>query len=211
MNQQALIAQFEEKARAVSAEVKVVDSMAAAFDYAVSICRDKQACEILASGCEYPLSAPAENLCGLKEWQKLMAAPGLGGAALKDLIPFCRDNDIGLVDRGLHEHLGGIDVGLTRADFGIAETGSIVVDCAGEDLRLATMISEIHIAILRADDIYPDAGAIEEKLIERFSNRPNYTAFITGPSRTADIERVLTLGVHGPLELHVVILDETGR
>ncbi|MGM0454453.1 MAG: lactate utilization protein [Thermodesulfobacteriota bacterium] len=208
MNLQARIEAFEENARRVSTEVKVADTITAAFEYAVSVCRDKQACQVLAAGCEFSLSEPAEELCGLKQWQKLMAAPEIDSAGLEALRPLCRDEGIGLVDRGLHEHLGGIDVGLTRADFGIAGTGSIVIDCAGENLRLATMISEIHVAILRAADICAEANEIESALKAQFFRSPNYTAFITGPSRTADIERVLTLGVHGPLELHVVIVND---
>ena len=207
MNQKDLIAKFEEKARAVSTEVKHVGSMAEAFDYAVTVCRDKEACQILAAGCEFFLSGPAEELCGLKQWQKLIAAPEMEKTDLETLVPLCRDAGIGLIDKGLHEHLGGIDVGLTRADFGIAETGTIGLDCPGEDLRLASMISEVHIAVLRAEDICAEAFDMASHLADRFAQGPNYTAFITGPSRTADIERVLTLGVHGPLELHVVILD----
>lgn len=211
MNQQDLIEKFEEKARAVSTEVKHVGSMAEAFEYAVTVCRDKEACQVLAAGCELPLSEPAEELCGLKQWQKLIAVPEMGKTDLEILMPLCRDAGIGLIDKGLHAHLGGMDVGLTRADFGIAETGTIGLNCPGEDLRLATMISEIHIAVLRAEDIRAEAFDMESHLADRFARGPDYTAFITGPSRTADIERVLTLGVHGPLELHVVIIKGNKR
>ena len=209
MSQHALIDTFTEKARAVSTEVQVVDTIEAAYAYAVTICRDKAACQILSSGCEFPLSDPAEELCGLKQWQRLMAAPGLDDDAITALTPLCREAGIGLIDRGLHAYTGGIDVGLTLADAGIADTGNLVLNCTSEDLRLATMISEVHIAILRAADIYSDTDAAAPLLSESLSARPGYTAFITGPSRTADIERVLSLGVHGPLALHVLILHET--
>ncbi len=208
MSQHALIENFTEKARAVSTEVQLVDTIEAAYDYAVTICRDKAACQILSSGCEFPLSDPAEELCGLKQWERLMAAPDLGEDAISALTPLCREAGIGLIDRGMHAYTGGIDVGLTKADAGIADTGTIVLNCTSEDLRLATMISEVHIAILRAGDIYPDTDALASLLSESLAARPGYTAFITGPSRTADIERVLTLGVHGPLALHVLILKE---
>ena len=208
MSQHALIEKFTEKARAVSTEVQVVDTIEAAYAYAVTICRDKAACQILSSGCEFPLSDPAEELCGLKQWQRLMAAPCLDDDAVTALTPLCREAGIGLIDRGLHAYTGGIDVGLTLADAGIADTGILILNCTSEDLRLATMISEMHIAILRAADIYADTDSLAPLLAESLAVRPGYTAFITGPSRTADIERVLSLGVHGPLALHVLILKE---
>lgn len=206
-----LVEQFSEKARTAAAVVRTVESAAEALEYAVSVCRDKEACRVLASGCEHPLSEPAAEICGLKQWEKLMAAPELEQNDLETLTDMCRQAGIGLIQKGVAEYAGGIDVGLTGADAGIAETGSIVLRCPGEDLRLATMISEIHIAVIRAGDIYPEAYAAEDILAGFFSDSPDYTAFITGPSRTADIERVLSLGVHGPLELHVLILMEADK
>jgi len=208
MVNQTLTDTFTEKARAVSAEVHPVASMEAALDHVVRTCVDKEACQTLSPGCEFQLSNPARDLCELKTWQKLIAAPGLNGAALEALTGRCREADIGLIDRGLHAYTGGIDVGFTLADAGIAETGSIVLNCANEDLRLATMVSEVHIALLRANNIYAQAYDLEAMLAESFSRTPGFTAFITGASRTADIERVLSLGVHGPLALHVLILDQ---
>lgn len=206
MNPSSLVEIFSENAKNFGAEVQTVDSLQQAFEYTVSVCAKKEACQILASGCEFPLSDPAEELCGLKSWNKLVAAPGFDSLELEKLAGECSPKGIGLVEKGLHSHLGGIDIGLTRADFAIAETGTLVVNCPGEDLRLATMISEIHIAILHIEQIYATALDVEDYLHRFFSKKPDYTAFITGPSRTADIERVLTLGVHGPLEVHVLIL-----
>jgi L-lactate dehydrogenase complex protein LldG len=70
------------------------------------------------------------------------------------------------------------------------------------------MLSEVHVAVLPKSKIVPDAFALQETLTERFSQPPCYFAFITGASRTADIERVLTIGVHGPQELHLLLLEE---
>lgn len=207
MVNQALIDTFAEKARAVSAQIHPVTSMEEALDHVVQACVRKEACQVLSPGCEFPVSDPARELCELKTWEKLIAAPGLNGTVLESLAGRCREAGIGLIDRGLHAYTGGIDVGFTFADAGIAETGSLVLNCASEDLRLATMVSEVHIALLRAGDIYAQAYDLEAMLADSFSRAPGFTAFITGPSRTADIERVLSLGVHGPLALHVLILD----
>jgi L-lactate dehydrogenase complex protein LldG len=104
--------------------------------------------------------------------------------------------------------LGGIDLGLTRAEAGIAATGTLVQHCPGEDERLAGMISEVHIALLPMSAIVAESRALASGLEERMASGSDSTAFITGPSRTADIERVLTLGVHGPLQVHALLLRD---
>ena len=102
----------------------------------------------------------------------------------------------------------GHHTSITPADFGAAATGSLVLDSTSEDMRIATMLCEAHVAVLERDRIRPDLESFEPELSGLMADAPNYTAFITGASRTADIERVLTIGVHGPAELHVVILEE---
>lgn len=198
---------FVEKAESVSARVAQMPDRAAALAYAVDLCEQKEACQLLFSGCEAPLSPKAEDLCELKQ-QKLMAAPGLSEPDWNQLQSLCTDRGIALVDDSLRNHLTGIDIAVTLADYGIADTGTLVLDSSSEELRLATMISEIHVALLPTSKIRETAFALEGELSAWMQKQPNYTAFITGASRTADIERVLALGVHGPLELHILLLEE---
>jgi L-lactate dehydrogenase complex protein LldG len=201
-----MAALFRRKAEWVSAIVREVESPLQALEYTVDLCERKEACQLLVSGCDAPLSPDAEDLCDRKQ-QKVIAAPALDSGLADDLQQLCDRRGIHLVTEGLRRHLAGIDIGLTFVDYGIADTGTLVLDSSNEDLRLATMISEVHIGVLPTSHLRPDAFALEEELRQNMRSAPNYTAFITGASRTADIERVLALGVHGPLELHILLLE----
>jgi len=96
-------------------------------------------------------------------------------------------------------------VGISQLDWAISGTGTLVQDAAAVEKRLVSTLPAIHVAVLGTERILADMGSVLEKL------RPeqiNYISFITGPSRTADIERVLTIGVHGPERLIIVVVDE---
>lgn len=202
-----LCSRFREKAEAVSAIIKPISSFEEAVDYTVDLCGRKEACRIALSGCEEPLSPPADALCRLKQ-EKILAAPALEEKRYEKLERACAGNGFTCLRSGLRAHLSGIDIGFTVADLAIAETGTIVIDCPGEELRLATMLCEYHVCLVERSRIVEDAFAAEARLLEYMSRTPGYTAFITGASRTADIERVLALGVHGPLELHLLLLED---
>ncbi|HEX3031241.1 MAG TPA: lactate utilization protein [Bacillota bacterium] len=98
------------------------------------------------------------------------------------------------------------DVGISEVDFGISETGTLGLDSTDITKRLVSSLPLVHIALVR-----------EERLIRTFAEsialvNPSGGAgsftFVTGPSRTSDIERVLTIGVHGPEELHIIVVNE---
>ncbi|MFZ0613323.1 MAG: lactate utilization protein [Desulfobacterales bacterium] len=202
-----LYARFKQKAEMVSAIVTDVETTREALEYCVDLCTRKQACQLLMSGCDDFLSPDAEALCDLKQ-EKIIAAPALAPQQAELLAGMCATRGLRLVTGGLHDHLAGIDIGLTFIDYGIAETGTLVLDSRSEDVRLATMVSEIHIGILPKSKIRSRAEDLEGELREILQKAPGYLAFITGASRTADIERVLALGVHGPLELHILLLED---
>ena len=96
------------------------------------------------------------------------------------------------------------DVGITTAQAAIAETGTLVLDSARERHRLVSLVPPVHIAIVDASKIYPTLGETLSMLRNDKELSPAVT-FITGPSRTADIELTLTIGVHGPQELYAII------
>lgn len=180
MEQPECVELMKQRAAAVQTVVSEVGSMKEALDYAVDLT--------------------------LKQGGSSVAAPGLGRDSAA-LASRCKKKGLECLKENLRDHVGKISTGLTVADWGIAETATLVVDSASEDLRIATMLSETHVAVLPKSRIVPDAAALEPELV-RMMKAPGYLAFISGASRTADIERVLTIGVHGPRELHVLILEE---
>ncbi len=98
----------------------------------------------------------------------------------------------------------GFDVGITSAQAAIAETGTLVLDSARERHRLVSLVPPVHIAIVNASTICATLSETLSMLRSGGELSPAVT-FITGPSRTADIELTLTIGVHGPQELYVII------
>jgi L-lactate dehydrogenase complex protein LldG len=99
------------------------------------------------------------------------------------------------------------DLGITSAQAAIAETGTLVLDTADERHRLVSLVPKVHIAIIDAVRICETLGEALTLLRKERELSRNVT-FITGPSRTADIELTLTIGVHGPQELYVIVNNE---
>ena len=99
-----------------------------------------------------------------------------------------------------HE-LAQCDIGITEADYLLPETGTIVLHSSAEMPRAVSLLPRIHLAIVRPEMLRPDMHQVFAE-----AKDSNYLVFVTGPSRTADIELTTTLGVHGPKELFVWIL-----
>ncbi len=172
---------MEEKARAVQTVVSEISSFAEAVDYTIGLTRNQK--------------------------QKTVASPGLGDEELRCLRSRCSEAGITLLESPLAANKTNIHTALTFAQWGIADTGTLVLPSDSEDIRIATMLAEIHVAVLPESRIVPDSVAITSNLNDiLMEESPSYTAFITGASRTADIERVLAIGVHGPQELHLLIV-----
>jgi len=106
------------------------------------------------------------------------------------------------------EQYRNIKTCISFACAGIAETGSLFLELTDPRERGATALPSAHMVFLRASSIVPDLQALSVNLATILSSRSHsYLSLIPGPSRTADIERVLTIGVHGPKELHILILE----
>jgi L-lactate dehydrogenase complex protein LldG len=99
------------------------------------------------------------------------------------------------------------DAGITSAQWAIAETGTLVLESKKERHRLASLVPPLHIAIIEAGQIRQTMAEVL-KSIKQENSLSRTVTFITGPSRTSDIELTLAIGVHGPAELHVVVIDQ---
>jgi len=99
-----------------------------------------------------------------------------------------------------------VDVAITGADWGIAETGSLVLWPDADEPRLMSLAPPVHIALLRAETLYQNFAELIEA--EHWANgMPTNALLISGPSKTADIEQTLAYGIHGPKELITLILE----
>jgi L-lactate dehydrogenase complex protein LldG len=106
-----------------------------------------------------------------------------------------------------HRVTAGGAVGIVRGALGIAETGSVMLVEERSEDRAVSMLSPVVIQVLDRDEVYPTLEVLLERLFHGFAGGPpTFASLSTGPSRTADIERSLTIGVHGPHEIHVVLL-----
>ncbi len=116
---------------------------------------------------------------------------------------------VGDGERNIIETISKADMGLSGATLAIAETGTIVIVCRKDEDRLVTCLPQLHVAVVpssvlvqRPTDTIP---LLEETLRDP---SPCTVSFVSGPSRTADIEMKQVLGVHGPHEVHVVMLSD---
>lgn len=96
------------------------------------------------------------------------------------------------------------DLGVTEADYLLSETGTLVLHSSALQPRAVSLLPRIHLAIVRPEMLRADMHQVFAEAKDH-----HYLLFITGPSRTADIELTVTLGVHGPRNLYVWMVNET--
>ena len=175
----------------------------------VDVCDTKAPCELMADedvekGPNGPNGVPTRV-------QRIIAAPDLDDAEFEQLSGICAEKGFSCIRQGMRKHLAGIEVGLTSAEMGVSSSATCLVNTDNENARLAGMISEIHVLLLAKSKLVRTLPEIAGRMRELLMANPkggNYTTLISGPSRTADIERVAAVGVHGPLELHIILLED---
>ena len=121
------------------------------------------------------------------------------------------ETDLEIEELGIAPNAADIfhfDVGISTAQAAIAETGTLVLDSVNERHRFVSLVPPVHIALVSVSKIRETLGEALALLRKEKEISPAVT-FITGPSRSADIELTLTVGVHGPQELYVIVNEST--
>jgi L-lactate dehydrogenase complex protein LldG len=115
----------------------------------------------------------------------------------------------GIAVRTGAEDFAGMKAGITRCEYLIARLGSVMVSSAHPSGRRMNVFPEAHLVYARASQLLPDLKTALKKVREKYGkNLPSMISVITGPSRTADIEKTLVMGAHGPKELYVFMVDD---
>ncbi|TCL35073.1 L-lactate dehydrogenase complex protein LldG [Anaerospora hongkongensis] len=178
----ALFEEFQTRASGAAAEIIRVKTPSDAVAAIFGIIESLHAKKIVAVNC--PLQQTAELHDAIRK---------LGPALYTDKFDIA-------------EHAESADIGISGVEFGIAETGSVCQDAYAVESRLVSTLPPVHIAILNSNHILSGIKDAFDVIAEVFQH--GYISFITGPSRTADIERVLTIGVHGPSRLIILAIDQ---
>ena len=181
----ALVIRWQQELEALTGHVYGPLAPAAALDQAISLIQAQQAEEILT-------------------WDDAdLPVAGLNARLQAANIRAVQPDDA--LDRQM---IAGIPLGVTGALAGLADTGSIVVANGPGRARSASLLPTIHLALLRVSDLYPNLPTWMARQGGSLLPTTANLVIITGPSRTADIELNLVIGVHGPREIHVILIDE---
>lgn len=140
--------------------------------------------------------------------QTKMQQIAISNSPLAQKVMASVQSDAVMLENAAASALFDCDAGITSAQWGIAETGTLVLESDLERHRLSSLVPTVHIAIIESRRIRQTLGEVLQALSENGQDGLSPTVtFITGPSRTSDIELTLAIGVHGPGELYVIVLE----
>jgi len=151
---------------------------------------------------ETDMKLQLQQLIAEKKWSNIFC---LEGQLLKifDVNKFTGFNKSTLKD---------CDAAITSCKYLIARTGSIVMTSAQQSGRTVSAYAPVHICIAYVNQlVYETKDALKLLKKEYGSNLPSFITFAAGPSRTADIEKTLVVGVHGPKEVYLFLIDESSK
>ena len=145
-----------------------------------------------------------KNLCASENWKSIAAHDGELSRSTTESIGV----PVKFIEQGIpKDELGRCDAAITECDALVAQTGSVLVTSRSAGGRALSCLPPHHIVIARRDQLVPDLPAAFALLKQRYSGKfPSMISFITGPSRTGDIERILVLGAHGPKRLTIFVV-----
>jgi L-lactate dehydrogenase complex protein LldG len=145
------------------------------------------------------LPAQLKDLITQKNWTKIFC----NEPSLKQLL------SAGSLENFYTESLVDCDVSITTCESLVARTGSIVLSAASPGGRTVSVYAPVHICIAFTQQLVYDIKNALQLVKEKYNqNLPSLISFATGPSRTADIEKTLVTGVHGPKEVYVFLVDQ---
>ncbi|MBE3559056.1 MAG: lactate utilization protein [Ktedonobacteraceae bacterium] len=127
-----------------------------------------------------------------------------------ELLPMLEERGIRLRLAAKPAEVADAPAGLSAAEMAIAETGSVMLAENSLEGRVVSMLTLTHFVLVRAQDLFPrldQAGERLQQLTRQRADPRRYISLITGPSRTADIERTLTIGVQGPKAVCVIVVN----
>ena len=105
--------------------------------------------------------------------------------------------------------LAGCDVAVTSCEYLVARTGSIVLSAASQSGRNTSVYAPVHVCVAYTSQLVYEIKDALEGVNEKYGdNLPSLITFATGPSRTADIEKTLVVGIHGPREVFLFLIDK---
>ncbi|HET6261824.1 MAG TPA: lactate utilization protein [Chloroflexia bacterium] len=191
LTHEALIEAFTERARAVAALVSMVRSV----EEAAALISSSEVPTV--TGRHTATSQALAHYAGLRE--------ALQGRGIE--LRLAEELDTGAGGQSATAASLAGDVGIVLCRAGVAETGSLLSIEETLAARLLGMLADTVYALLPARGIVPTLDEMGHTLAQLSREGTRYVSLITGPSRTADIERVLTIGVQGPKMLHIIILN----
>ena len=148
--------------------------------------------------CEEDLQIQLGNLIQQKNWSKV----------------YCREQELKVMLKSIaiedYNDLPSCEVSVTGCEFLVARTGTMVLSAAQESGRTTSVYAPIHICIAYTNQLLYDVKDALVALKEKYGNVgfPSFTTFASGPSRTADIEKTLVTGVHGPKEVFCFLVEK---
>jgi L-lactate dehydrogenase complex protein LldG len=195
-----LVTRLEAELTAVGGQVVCVASPAAATAYIEALVEDRNLHHVVRWSSEL-LDQLEIDATLLQHGVKVQTAPS-------------QPDSVSCENRQTMRHiLAQADLGISGVTYAIAETGTLALAAHAGQMRGVSLLPPVHIAVARSEQIVATLADCLAQLQaagdDLQHNLTSCISFITGPSRTGDIELNLTVGVHGPGELHLVILDDT--
>ena len=147
---------------------------------------------------EEDLTVQLKNLILEKNWEKV----------------YCRDEALKAILKNIdvadYDDLPSCEVSITGCEYLVARTGTMVLSAAQESGRTTSVYAPIHVCVAYTNQLLYDVKDALVAMKEKYGNRdfPSFTTFASGPSRTADIEKTLVTGVHGPKEVFCFLVEK---